>query len=232
MQHSQKARPQQKNPDNITGVGQIKITFYTDPLCCWSWALERHWRLLLKNYPDDISYRYVMGGMIPHWDGYNDPLNSVSKPIQMGPVWMHASEVTNVKMNYNIWHNDPPTSSYPACIAVKTAGLQSEATSEKYLFKIRQALMEDGENISKREVLLAIAEKLDDEEFDFKKFERDWDSGKGKESFRNDLQKTRFHSIGRFPTLTLQNHEGKGIMIVGFRPYEMLEKAFDHIKML
>ncbi len=230
MQLSPKQSLQPRNPSsNIVKVGQIKITYYTDPLCCWSWALETHWRKLLDTYPDQIAYEYVMGGMIPHWKNYNDPMNSVSKPIQMGPVWMHASEVTQVKMKYSIWHEDPPSSSYPPCIAVKTVGLQSKVIGEQYLYNIRKALMEDGLNISKTENLFSLAKELASDEFDFSLFTSDWETGKGTEAFRSDLQKTKFHSIGRYPTLTMQNSLGTGIFIVGYRPFEVLEQVFNSI---
>ncbi|WP_276370888.1 DsbA family protein [Chryseolinea sp. H1M3-3] len=230
MQQFQKQNLQQKNLNNTDKVGQIKINYYTDPLCCWSWAFEIHWQKLLAEYGGQISHNYVMGGLIPHWKNYNDPINSVTRPIQMGPVWMHASEVTQTKMKYSIWHEDPPSSSYPACIAVKTVGLQSQAAAEKYLQLIRKALMEDGQNISKPEILLSVAKTLESELFNFSTFQKDWDQGNGKEAFRNDLQKTKFHSIGRFPTLTFQNPaSNKGIIIVGYRPYNILKQAFDTI---
>lgn len=206
-------------------MGQVKINFYTDPLCCWSYAFEKEWRKLLANYGDTIDYQYVMCGMIPTWATYNDPMNSVSKPLQMGPVWMHASEVTHTKMAYQVWHEDPPSSSYPACIAVKTAALQSNKAGEQYLLKIRSAIMNDGRNISKPEVLLDVAEELDSSTLDFEQFKEDWTQGKGKELFRADLQKASYHKIGRYPTLTFQNPQGKGIIITGYRPYEILEQA-------
>ena len=206
--------------------GQIKITFYTDPLCCWSWAFEQHWRKLLENYGDLISYQYVMGGLIPRWDNYHDPLNSVSKPIQMGPVWMHASEVTHVKMKHSIWITDPPHSSYPPSIAFKTVELQSKDAADEYLFLIRKALMEEGVNISKTENLFALAREVQHPDFDFAIFESAWKAEKGNQPFRLDLQTTKFHSIGRFPTLTFQNTDGDGIVITGYRPYEALSEAF------
>lgn len=211
-------------------VGQIQIDFYTDPLCCWSWAFDQHWKKLLERYPHEIDYHYIMCGMIPDWNKYNDPMNSVSKPIQMGPVWMHASEVTHVKMQYNIWHEDPPSSSYPACIAVKTVELQSAKAAETYLYNLRKALMEEGANISKEEIIIGIAENLEAEQFDANKFKNDWGLAKGKEAFRMDLQKAKFYNIGRYPTLTFKNTAGKGIMIVGYRPFEILEQAFLQMK--
>jgi len=210
--------------------GQIKISFYTDPLCCWSWAFDQHWRRLLQNYSDQITYDYVMGGLISRWDNYNDPLNSVSKPIQMGPVWMHASEVTHVKMKHGIWATDPPHSSYPPSIAFKTVELQSKEAADEYLLIIRKALMEDAVNISKKENLFALAREINNLEFDFATFESDWKAENGHKPFLQDLQKTKFYSIGRFPTLTFQNSDGDGIMITGYRPYVALNEAFLHLR--
>ena len=219
-------KPQKNRSFDELIEGQIKITFYTDPLCCWSWAFEQHWRQLLEAYGDLITYDYVMGGLIPRWDNYHDPLNSVSKPIQMGPVWMHASEVTHVKMKHSIWITDPPHSSYPPSIAFKTVELQSKEAADQFLFAIRKALMEEGINISKIENLFSLARAIEDPAFNFSKFESDWKMEKGNQPFRFDLQKTKFHSIGRFPTLTFQNTDGDGIIITGYRPYEALKEAF------
>lgn len=163
--------------------------------------------------------------MIPDWNSYNDAMNAVSRPLQMGPVWMHASEVTRVKMRYDIWHLDPPSSSYPACIAVKTAGLQSDKAAEQYLFEMRRCMMEEALNISRAEILLSIAETVPG--MDAKRFARDWNAGLGKQPFREDLKKARFHGIGRFPSLTFLDGAGKGSMIVGYRPFEVLEQALN-----
>lgn len=168
-----------------------------------------------------------MCGMIPNWNSYNDAMNSVSKPLQMGPVWMHAGEVTQVQMRYDIWHRDPPSSSFPPCLAVKTAGLQSDRAEDEYLFELRRYMMEEGANISKTQVLFEVAART--ESVDPRKFREDWDRGAGKARFREDLQKARFHGIGRFPTLTFLNEEGKGVMIVGYRPFEVLQQAFAHV---
>jgi putative protein-disulfide isomerase len=216
-------------------AGQINIQYYTDPLCCWSWAFEQQWRKLLNDFGDKIRYEYVLCGMIPNWETYNDPLNAVSRPLQMGPVWMHASQTTGVPMDYSIWHRDPPSSSYPACIAVKCARLQSLQAEDLYLQAVRKALMERGENIARPEILLSVAESVENnspEYFDLELFKRHWKEGKGKEEFRADIQKMRYHNIGRYPSLTFTNASEKGIIIVGYRPYEALRTAFEHIASL
>ncbi len=105
---------------------QVEITYYTDPLCCYSWAFEPQWRRLRYEFEGRISWQYIMGGLLPGWNNYNDELNSVSRPVQMGPVWMQASHISGMPMPNRIWLEDPPASSYPACIAVKCAQPQTD----------------------------------------------------------------------------------------------------------
>lgn len=227
--------PQPSTVDKINrGVSSEKedriiITYYTDPLCCWSWAFEESWRRLLAKHGDRITYSLVMGGMLPGWATYSDPVHSVSRPAQMGPLWMYASQVTHTRMQYRIWAEDPPSSSFPPSLAVKTAGLQSPGAAEHFLYSIRKALMEEGMNVSRESVLLQLARDLKVEGFDFDQFVSDWRKGNGREAFRADLSKTKLHSIGRFPTLTFQNSQGTGIIMVGYRPYAALEEAFNYM---
>lgn len=211
-------------------ASEVRITFYTDPLCCWSWAFENVWRKFLHHYAAEVSYRYVLCGMIPDWNTYTDDMNAVCKPLQMGPVWMHTSEVTHTPMKYSIWHEDPPASSYPSCLAVKTASLQSPKAEDLYLHAARQALMLEGKNIAKQQVLFDLAKKLHGADFDYEQFRLDWQSGRGKEAFKADLQKAKTNSIGRYPTLTFQKTGGEGIMIVGYRPLDALVQVYQHFQ--
>jgi putative protein-disulfide isomerase len=211
---------------------RINIVYYTDPLCCWSWAFEPHWHRFLAAFSEQISYRYCMGGLIPDWDKFSDPMNSVSRPIQMGPVWMEAKHMTGVEIDDTLWMRDPPSSSYPACIAVKTAGLQSFDSGELYLKHLRRAVMTEGKNIAKPEVLLEIAEqtsRLYPERFNVVTFKKAFNSEASRQAFRDDLSKIRYNKIGRFPTLTMSRPDGKGIMITGFRPFEALVEAFRQV---
>jgi putative protein-disulfide isomerase len=207
---------------------RISIVYYTDPLCCWSWALEPHWQRLITEFSEDITYSYCMGGMIQDWGKFNDPLNSVNRPVQMGPVWMEVKHLTGSQIEESIWIKDPPFSSYPACIAVKAAGLQSKAAEELYLQHIRQAVMTRVQNIARTEVLLDLAKQVDQqfpEVLDLSRFETDLNSEASREAFRKDLEKVRYHQIGRFPTITLTRPGRQGILITGYRPYEVLTQA-------
>ncbi len=207
---------------------RITIEYYTDPLCCWSWAFEPHLDKLLQKHSDFVDFRYFMGGLIPDWKSYNDPLNDISRAAQMGPLWLHVSKTTGMKVNTEIWHENPPVSSYPACIAVKCAQRQSESIGYAFQKKMKEAVMLQGQDISKSRIIFSLAEEfsLNESNFDSELFREDFRNGNGIEDFRNDLLLKEKNGITRLPGIILKNETGNGIVILGYRPYNLLEEIF------
>lgn len=209
----------------------LEITYYTDPLCCWSWGFEPQWRKLVYQLRGKLRYRYAMAGLLPDWKYFHDSLNSVSRPLQMGPVWMHAKELSRMPVNYKIWMTDPPSSSYPACVAVKCAELQSATAAEQYLRMLREAVMIHEQNISKKEVLLEIAQALAhrDDSFDWGKLKADIGKDECLEAFRADVQEVKLRNIRRFPALIMKNSQNQALYIDGYKPYDMVVKALESL---
>lgn len=206
--------------------GRLNITYFTDPLCCWSWVFEPVWQQLKNDLAPILNYRYCMGGMIPSWSNYNDDLNSISKPIQMGPIWLQAKHMSGTFINDRLWFSDPPASSYPACAAVKCAALQGRGAAEAYLYMLREAALVAGKNIAKKEVLLDLARKLSTAQpamFDAMLFEQQITSDQVVENFRKDLNEVAARGITRFPSLHI-SLEGrkKSVMLTGNRPYDAI----------
>ena len=218
-----------KTIKDIEDIDRIYVEYYTDPLCCWSWAFELHWRRFVNENASLIQWRYRMCGLLPDWNNYTDPLYEVSRPGQMGPLWLQAKRATGIYNDERIWDYDPPASSYPACIAMKCVEKQSSLACDLYLQFLRQAVMLHRKNIAKRSVLLMIATQLErsyPQIFDAMLFEKDLDENNGVSAFREDLLKTKFHNLTRFPAITMKKQGLKGIILVGYRPYEAFMEAF------
>jgi predicted DsbA family dithiol-disulfide isomerase len=215
---------QENDSPELQSGFEIDIVYYTDPLCCWSWALEPQLARLEKECPGKINWRYCMGGLLPFWGHYMDSHNSIQRPAQMGPLWMHASETMEVPIAHRIWVEDPPASSYPACIAVKCAELQSADAGRLYLHFVRKAVMLYGLNIARHNVLLQVAESVAgiNKEFSVAQFEEDMQNDRGQEAFRKDLQEVKYRGINRFPTLIIKQAGSPGKLVTGFRPAEVL----------
>lgn len=199
-------------------VPELVITYFTDPLCCWSWGMQPHLDSLQERFGNRVSMKLVMGGLLPSWTNYFDQTNSVSRPAQMGPVWMHAAQLTHRPVNYTVWANDPPSSSYPACIAVKCAALQSPELAMVLFRKLQEAVMQEGKNIATNETIQVIVTKLSKEypSFNQKQFTADFLSDRGKAFFQQDLDALKKTGVTRFPTLMITAKE-KGILIPGYR---------------
>ncbi|MEB3827692.1 DsbA family protein [Phormidium sp. CCY1219] len=206
----------------------IEITYYTDPLCSWSWAIEPQWRRLRYEFGDRLQWRYAMGGLIPDWQKFSDPLNDICRPVQMGPLWVQIRDITGMPVREGIWVEDPPNSSYPACLAVKAAQQQGNTVAEVYLRRLREAVMVEQRNIARDEVLWELAEELSGA-IDLGQFQEDLDSAETVEAFREDIKDMRYRGSGRFPALILRPRNGRAVLLVGFRPYKVLRDAIAHI---
>ena len=220
-------------PDSMLDV---EITYFTDPLCSWSWALEPAWRRLRYELGDHLGWRYRMGGMIPDWSRYADPISDVAAPTHMGPQWLEVSRRSGMPIDPRLWHDDPPASSYPACLAVKAAELQGHDVGDRYLRRAREAAMLERRNTARREVLLALADELASvdaarcaaDALDPAAFRRALDDGTALAAFRADLQEARYREIGRFPTLVVRG-AARGVILVGYRPYDVLLVTVRHV---
>lgn len=212
----------------------MRIAYYTDPLCSWSWALEPQWRRLRYEFDEQIAWRYSMGGLIADWQSFSDPLNAISRPAQMGPQWFQVQDASGMPIDGRIWADDPPTTSYPACIAVKAAERQGARQGERYLRRLREAVMLERRNIAHRETLLDLARPLATDKtgcdtLDIEQFEREMDGQEARDAFRDDMKDARYRDIGRFPTLILRHTAGPAVIIIGFRPYTALRAALERV---
>jgi len=207
----------------------VRIEYYTDPLCCWSWALEPVWRSIRRRFGDRLVWRCVLGGMVESWSTYRDPVNDVHRPPQMAPLWHFAGRTAGVPIDPGIWHVDPPASSFPASVAVKAAALQGAELGETYLTLVREAVMTRRLNVAWREVLTGLSAELAvmrPAAFDHERFTTDLTSDAAVEAFAADLQQARLLRIGRFPTFVVHGPAGSRIAI-GYRPIDGIETILD-----
>lgn len=228
---------QEKSKSADTGqVNELNIIYFTDPLCCWSWGMQPHLDALQAQYGEKLSVQYVMGGMLPSWDRFRDDANSVSRPVQMGPVWMHAAQLTGRPMNHFLWVKDPPSSSYPACIAVKCAELQSRACGTVYFKHVQEAAMVHAKNIALWNELESVANEIarENKYFNAAQFALDYKNENGTDAFRADLELAAKYKITRFPTMVVESPGKKPIIMSGYRTLEgitdVLTRAFDTIE--
>ncbi|MEN3283216.1 MAG: putative protein-disulfide isomerase [Solirubrobacteraceae bacterium] len=91
------------------------MSYYTDPACPYSWAAEPALRRLQVEFAEGLTITYVMGGLAREF----------RKPLQTMRHVLDAAAESGMPTDPRLWLDAPPTSSYPACQAVKAAAEQS-----------------------------------------------------------------------------------------------------------
>jgi predicted DsbA family dithiol-disulfide isomerase len=89
----------------------VRLTYYTDPACPWSWASEPALRRLQMEFGTELQITYVMAGMARELD---DPLQVLHDTLE-------AAAWSGMPVDPGIWRQWPPRSTYPASQVVKAA---------------------------------------------------------------------------------------------------------------
>jgi predicted DsbA family dithiol-disulfide isomerase len=73
----------------------VDISYYTDPACPWSWALEPTSRKLSDKFGASLRITYVMGGMAKE---FGDPEQLIGESLD-------ASERSGMPVDPRLWLN-------------------------------------------------------------------------------------------------------------------------------
>lgn len=211
-----------EKPNENAGISTenkpIKIVYYTDPICSSCWGIEPQLRKLKLEYGEYIDIDYRMGGLLPDWS-YNS--GGISKPSDVAHHWDEASLHYEMPIDGNVWLEDPLDSSYPSCIAVKAAQIQSKDKAVKFMRILREKLYLEKKNIAKWE---NIAEAARLTGLDINKLKTDYE-GSAKILFQEDLNYAKTLGVRGFPTLFFADENKNQLTVYGSKPYASYENA-------
>jgi predicted DsbA family dithiol-disulfide isomerase len=196
----------------------VKIVYYTDPICSSCWGIEPQLRKLKLEYGDYIDIDYRMGGLLPDWS-YNS--GGISKPSDVALHWDEASLHYEMPIDGNVWIEDPLDSSYPSCIAMKAAQIQSKEKAIKFMRILREKLYLEKKNIAKWENIATAAQLAG---LDLNQLKADY-GGKAKILFQEDLTYGRMLGVRGFPTLFFSDGNNNQLTVYGSKPYSSYENA-------
>jgi len=205
----------------------LKISYYTDPLCCWSWAMEQGWTELLEKWGHRLEISYKMAGITldgNHFPGwlYTD-----------WTIYEHPApkEMPRSDTGYPIWLKDAPSSSIPACLAVKCVQLQSPKLAVLFLRLLREAVMLRHLNISRLPILLELAADLSHVYpfFNLCQFRTDLFSRRSITAFQQDVDDAAFYAIDCLPTIILTASQASSIKLCGFASFQTLDAAVSQL---
>lgn len=212
---------------------RLEVLYFTDPFCSWCWASEPQLYRLREIYRGGISFRSVMGGLVEDMSRFHDAANGIRSTADVAPHWREVSAQSGQPIDERVMTDitDPHWSTWPACIAVKAAQLQSDDVGERYLRRMRRAVMTERVNVSERDVQLDLARQVDG--LDVERFETDLDGNEAKEAFTADRHLGMEYGATGFPTLLFVNPAGAegptGMLVNGYRPSSTLERVAEQL---
>jgi predicted DsbA family dithiol-disulfide isomerase len=155
----------------------VHVSYVTDPACPASWGAEPTHRRLLAEFGDEVAITYVMGGIARRFD----------RPLEQLRAWLDAAERSAMPVDARMWLDDPPKSSYPACLAVKAAAEQGRDAA--YLRRLREGFAVEGRRLDTPDALVAAAGEVDG--LHLERFRVDLGSNAIVELFGTDLDRAR-----------------------------------------
>lgn len=221
----------------------ISVRYYTDPACSWSWGTEAKLRRLMWEFGDELRITWVMGGLARQYGpDYRDQEAGIGSGADcftdLMAHWLDVAAATGMPIDARIWSQNPISSTYPACQAVKAAAEQGPEPAYRYLRRLREGLMMERKKLDHVEALVGEAGPAG---LDVERFRIDLSSHAITEAFAADLDevrdppaaareagkvsRTEGHERLSFPSAVFAGADGSGRGVWGWRPYEEYREA-------
>jgi predicted DsbA family dithiol-disulfide isomerase len=196
-------------------VSEVHASYFTDPACPWSWALEPALHRLRAEFGDNVRITYVMGGLAREFGA----------PEKLVREWLDAGDRSGMPVDPRLWLEGAPASSFPACLAVKAAAEQGDPAA--YLRRLREGLLCGRRKLDTSEALVEEARELGT--LDVERFRIDLRSNAIVESFGADLERAADVGTGegrtQLPSLIFGAADGAARAVHGLQPYSALRDA-------
>ena len=207
----------------------VTVVWYTDPHNVWCWGFEPAIRRLEVRYPHDVSIEVRQGGLFEDFSPVREQWARMSGGRWKDSVRMffdavasqHRMPMASEPMTEGA---DDFSSTWPACIAAKAAGLQGPDAGWRYLRSLREAWCLDGRPIHRRDVQEALAAEA---RLEVDAFRAALDDGSAEAAFRWDRDACRDHQVTGFPTFEVRAGDeavSETVRLEGWQPWETFDE--------
>ena len=171
-------------------------------MCSWCWAFKPIWQKILTSLPQNLTVKYLLGGLAPDND---NPMSPETRNFVMDN-WRRVQEkVPATEFNYEFWRlNIPKGSSYISCRAVISARLQNPKFERAMIDEIQYAYYLKAQNPSEETVLFDLAENIG---LNIQAFKKDLNSPRVNNSLLKEIEFSRLMPISGFPSLVLSKND-------------------------
>ena len=183
--------------------------------------MEAEVRKLNTVFEDQIAWSIRMGGLLKNWAEYDG--TQIRSPKDVGKHWDEVGEKYKIPISAGIWEDAPLISSYPACIATKSAQLTSPEKAEIFLRSMRELLFVGMFDINTPHAIEKAALMSEISPVDL--FEN---MQEGKVQFDEDMKFAKMLGIRVLPTFIIEI-SGEVEILRGFQTYDKLLETVMHL---
>ena len=207
-------------------MGNITLTTFTDPMMGLSYECEPVYERLAEHYRDQLDFKYVMSGLVRDISDFMLP-EELSLPTDEGihaynsrlaQIYKSEESIGGLPINMNGFHlfDAEHRSSYPLCIAYKSAQLADSRKADEYLFRLRRATIVEVRQTTKTSELVAVAGEVGIDKDVFLHF---FEDGSAEQTFESDLSLTRSLGIRALPSCLIECN-GNSVLVSGMIGFE------------
>ena len=204
---------------------QSTLYYFHDPMCSWCRGFSKVFDGLLKNLPENIIVKRILGGLAPDTD---EPMSGEMKEYIQGN-WKKIEEtIPGIKFNFEFWNKcNPRRSTYPACRAVIAARQQGQKFDSLMTKAIQHAYYVQARNPSDDETLIELASELN---LDVEVFSMALNSDEVVQQLEKEIDFTREMFVESLPSLVLVTGDSQFSVQINYNDYEpMLESIKDQL---
>lgn len=198
----------------------IRVEYFTDPYCAWSWAFEPVFQELKATEEDGIAVIYRAKALIP------DLQKSGKTALDIATVWEKIGRLTGAKIDASLWRKQAPMSTIPALHASKAAGSLGRGAEGRFIQALRPLLLRGGRSADDPDTLHEAAQEagLDMRSFD-EALHRDFG-----DQLADDARRAVEVGVETTPAVLMSNRRGDKVLIEGPRDLELFKRAIEILR--
>lgn len=210
----------------------LELVQYTDPYCTWCWGAEPILRRIHEIYGEQVSQRFVVGGLVRDIREFLDRANNIGGAqwyVNAAQHWDDASTQHGMPVDGRVFYDQKSEifSTYPACIAFKAAQFQDDCLSQCYLRRLREGAAAERLIIQRVDVQMQLAEEVG---LNPETLHEDIRTGRAEEAFKADLQECKAAGVSSFPTFSIRNvATSASIVLAGYCNFRSFADAFHQL---
>jgi len=202
-------------------MNQPILWYFADPMCSWCWGFSPVIEALRETYRDRMKIALVLGGLRP---GETAPLTAAGRE-DLFHHWRQVHQRTGQPFRFEAaLPEDFVYDTEPAARAVVAVGGIDPALTFPLFKAIQTAFYAEGRDVTKPDVLAALAATLGVEAGAFL---RAFDSDAARAKTQAHFRQARQAGVRGFPTLILQRDAQLRPVCNGCLPLETVRTAID-----